>query len=102
MARGPPRRTKAQFLKLLDTTAPIATPAQPLGGEMFGYAIGNSVNFHMADRLRRMRKASRRLSRQRFDRWRTRNLVHHERAIVHGDGWRESHGLDHGAGRESE
>ena len=36
---------EAQFLKLLDTTAPIATPAQPVGGEPYGYAIGNSVTF---------------------------------------------------------
>jgi hypothetical protein len=36
---------EAQFLKLLDTTAPVATPAQPGGGEPYGYAIGNSVTF---------------------------------------------------------
>ena len=36
---------EAQYLKLLDTTAPVATPAQPLGANIFAYSIGNSVTF---------------------------------------------------------
>ena len=36
---------EAQYLKLLDTTAPTATPAQPTGPNVFAYAIGNAVTF---------------------------------------------------------
>lgn len=36
---------EAQFLKLLDTTAPVAAPAQPAGPNVFPYALGNSVTF---------------------------------------------------------
>lgn len=35
---------EAQYLKLLDTTAPIAVPSQPQG-PVFAYAIGSSVTF---------------------------------------------------------
>ena len=36
---------EAQYLKLLDTTAPVATPSQPQGPNLFAYAIGNAVAF---------------------------------------------------------
>ena len=36
---------EAQYLKLLDTTAPTATPAQPQGSNVFAYVIGNAVTF---------------------------------------------------------
>ena len=36
---------EAQYLKLLDTTAPTATPTQPTGPNVFAYAIGNAVTF---------------------------------------------------------
>ena len=36
---------EAQFLKLLDTTAPVIAPVQPLGPNAFAYALGGSANF---------------------------------------------------------
>lgn len=36
---------EAQFLKLLDTTAPVSAPSQPAGPNVFAYAIGGSVTF---------------------------------------------------------
>jgi hypothetical protein len=36
---------EAQYLKLLDTTAPTTALAQPQGPNVFGYAIGNQVTF---------------------------------------------------------
>ncbi|WP_193213758.1 hypothetical protein [Luteolibacter marinus] len=39
---------EAQFLKLLDTTAPTLAPGQPAGPNGFGYAIGTSAAFTWA------------------------------------------------------
>src|SRR5262249_1596747 len=44
-AAWPTAPYEAQYLKLLATTAPTATPAQPQGPNVFAYAIGNTVTF---------------------------------------------------------
>lgn len=36
---------EAQFLKLLDTTAPALAPGQPAGPNVYAYALGSSVTF---------------------------------------------------------
>ena len=36
---------EAQYLKLLDTTAPSAAPTPPQGPNVFAYAVGNTVTF---------------------------------------------------------
>ena len=40
---------EAQYLKLYDVTAPVATPAQPEMPNVYAYAVGTDVTFNWAD-----------------------------------------------------